>query len=358
MKLENLEVICGSTNEVVNELLGGVIEFLDDIYINTKHNHKWKCNCGNIIEKRTMRSVKKGYVICESCKYNIKSKYSNIDEITLFKGSTKEEVNRTIGQWVKLKDELYLGHRYKHNWICKCGNTIENRTWGNMKRDTRLATCNSCRYPESNNECIVCGRVGVKSKGMCYKHYRQFTKYGYTLDDNPRTNKDPNEFITYDDYTEIVLYNLKYEECGRAFIDTEDLEACKDYKWSMRKDGYVLCGHAEGRYLHRFIMNPPKDMCVDHINGNPLDNRKSNLRICTIQENSRNVKRYSHNTSGLTGVHYSKEFNNWSANIIYDNVCYHLGTFNNREDAIKSRLDAEKKYFGEFAPQRDIEEIV
>lgn len=60
------------------------------------------------------------------------------------------------------------------------------------------------------------------------------------------------------------------------------------------------------------------------------------------------------NTSGITGVHYDKKRNKWCAQIMINRKGIFLGYYNNKDDAIKSRLTAEQKYFGRFAPQRDL----
>ena len=105
--------------------------------------------------------------------------------------------------------------------------------------------------------------------------------------------------------------------------------------------------------LHRYIMNCPEDMVVDHINHNTLDNRKENLRICTKKQNERNIKLRSNNVSGYTGVGFHKETNKWRAYIQKDNKLITLGLFKNKKDAIKARKEAEKKYFGEFRNKYD-----
>jgi hypothetical protein len=96
-------------------------------------------------------------------------------------------------------------------------------------------------------------------------------------------------------------------------------------------------------------LGAPKDMCVDHINGNTLDNRKNNLRICTNRENiSNRTKLGTNNTSGILGVRFDNRRNKWYADIQYKGKCIFLGYFNIKEDAIKARIDAEKLYFKEF----------
>ena len=137
---------------------------------------------------------------------------------------------------------------------------------------------------------------------------------------------------------------------GNKFtIDIEDWVKCKDYCWLINNEGYVRAW-INGKYtqLHRFIMNPPKDMLIDHINGDQANNCKSNLRIVTEQQNQMNRKKQSNNKSGCSGVSWNKVINKWTAHIGYKGNYIYLGYFTNIEDAIKARQDAELKYFGEY----------
>lgn len=197
--------------------------------------------------------------------------------------------------------------------------------------------------------CKVCGReVNKLKKGMCSRHYQQFKKYGSCLDNTYRSRFDENEIVFHDEYAEIVLYNKENLECARSIIDLGYVDKLKQYKWSLRGDGY--CVNKIG-LLHRVIMDCPEDMLIDHISRDKLDNRKSNLRICTKQQNNINKGIISKNTSGTTGVIWDKSRNKWRSQIKLNGKNRILGRFNNIEDAIKSRLEAEKEYFGEFAPQ-------
>ena len=174
-------------------------------------------------------------------------------------------------------------------------------------------------------------------KGYCQKHYNQVRKYGKIL---TRTRKDPNEIIVYDNYG---------KEINKALIDLDDIEKVKNYKWTF--DGRYVRKSGKER-LHRFIMNCPKDMVVDHINMNPLDNRKCNLRICTMQQNNFNKKEQTNNTSGRVGVTWDKQTNKWLAQIQVDGKNIKLGRFKNKEEAIRAREEAELKYFGEYKYRR------
>ena len=92
---------------------------------------------------------------------------------------------------------------------------------------------------------------------------------------------------------------------------------------------------------------------VDHINRNPLDNRKSNLRIVNNQQNSMNKGHQKRNTSGHKGVSWDKSRNKWYAYITVNYKLINLGRFNILEDAIKARKKAEIKYFGEYRSKED-----
>lgn len=86
------------------------------------------------------------------------------------------------------------------------------------------------------------------------------------------------------------------------------------------------------QYLHRVLVDAPIGMCVDHINGNSLDNRLCNLRICTQNENCQNINR----TSGLSkerGVSWEERTKTWRARAIVNGITYRLGRFNTIEEA-------------------------
>lgn len=96
----------------------------------------------------------------------------------------------------------------------------------------------------------------------------------------------------------------------------------------------------------------PNGMIVDHKkhpprNENKYDNRKSNLEIKTYSQNSMNASLRTNNTSGVTGISWSERYGQWEAYIMLNYKRKYLGRFDNKEDAIKVRKEAEIKYFGE-----------
>ena len=101
--------------------------------------------------------------------------------------------------------------------------------------------------------------------------------------------------------------------------------------------------------MHRVLMNAPNDMEVDHINGNPSDNRLSNLRLVTRRQNCLNHRRSKRNSSGRTGVSWANKGKKWIATIQIGLTTIPLGRFEKKEDAIVARDKAEKEYFGEYA---------
>lgn len=101
--------------------------------------------------------------------------------------------------------------------------------------------------------------------------------------------------------------------------------------------------------LHRIIVNAPRGMCVDHINGNTLDNRRSNLRICTRHENTMNQRVRKNNTSGKKGVRFIKGQAQWSARISVKGKRLHLGYFASAEEAGAAYDQAALIHYGPFA---------
>ncbi|MBO0141521.1 HNH endonuclease [Agrobacterium sp. Ap1] len=93
---------------------------------------------------------------------------------------------------------------------------------------------------------------------------------------------------------------------------------------------------------------------VDHINGNPEDNRLVNLRAADQQLNCRNQSRSRRNTSGVTGVHYDKKLEKWSAHITVCRRNIYLGNFDDFFEAVQCRLEANIKYgFSSTHGERD-----
>ena len=128
--------------------------------------------------------------------------------------------------------------------------------------------------------CSCCGREIPKHfrKGLCQKHFDQMKMYGEFLDDSQRCETDVNEIVIYDDYAEIVLYDLLFEplEYG-VIIDKEDVEKVKLHCWS-KKNGCIVANQF-GRHVLLPNIILETDEKIEYINGDYLDCRKENLKI-------------------------------------------------------------------------------
>lgn len=147
-------------------------------------------------------------------------------------------------------------------------------------------------------------------------------------------------------------YGIGYTSKGEEFLfDLEDFEKIKDYCWLIDKDGYVVAKDTNTKKMikfHRLITNCQDGKVVDHIDHKKNNNCKSNLRICMHSENMKNLSIRSNNKSGITGVSWHKASNKWQAYIGIDGKTINLGYFTSKEDAIKTRKEAEQLYFGEY----------
>lgn len=140
------------------------------------------------------------------------------------------------------------------------------------------------------------------------------------------------------------------------YFDLEDYDKIKDYCWREEIDhtNYHFLG-TNINHKHTIMSWLIVGKFYDHIDRNPFNNKKDNLRKSNSSENARNRTVPSNNTSGIIGVHWSKYYNAWVAQIGFEGRRIWLGKFTEKEEAIRTRLKAELKYFGnEFAPQRHL----
>lgn len=160
-------------------------------------------------------------------------------------------------------------------------------------------------------------------------------------------NKKYNDYEVQEDY--VIIYTSKGEP---FFVDLEDFWRVKNTCWWMDSKGYIKGKSEIGEVaLHRFIMNCPDNLDVDHKRGKKSrnDNRKENLRIATISQNGMNVGLRTNNISGTTGVCWNKANQKWQAYITVNYNRNFLGHFDIKEEAIRARKEAEEKYFGEYS---------
>lgn len=149
-----------------------------------------------------------------------------------------------------------------------------------------------------------------------------------------------------------------------ALVDDEDYAELANHKWNATAYGYATRTHhdrfAPGLYraycvfMHRQIMNAPRGLEVDHVNGDTLDNRRENLRLCTRSENMRNRRKQraagrATPSSRYKGVAWSKNCRNWTAKIKRNGKTESLGSFPEERQAALAYDCRARQIFGDFA---------
>ena len=157
------------------------------------------------------------------------------------------------------------------------------------------------------------------------------------------------------DYSFVVLTQGQV-----AVVDNADLSLIAEYKWwasftardrKYRAVSHVMRGKKKTQiYMHQMIMGTPEGLETDHIHHHTLDNRRSNLRVCTHGQNMMNQRARAGSASGYKGVYPVPRYPGKFRAIIHANKeSYHLGTFNDSRDAAIAYNYAATRLHGEFA---------
>lgn len=144
-----------------------------------------------------------------------------------------------------------------------------------------------------------------------------------------------------------------------TFVDDsmfDELNKLGDWKLF---DVYVICPKRGMQIImHRYIMKAPKGVIVDHIDGNPLNNQRSNLRLCNKSQNGMNRGKQNDNTSGYKGVSWLVNNKKWMAKIQVNTKQIYIGSFNLPEEAAIAYNEMAIKHHGEFAQLNKLEDII
>jgi hypothetical protein len=144
---------------------------------------------------------------------------------------------------------------------------------------------------------------------------------------------------------------------GHKFlVDDDDFQMISEFVWFKDKRGYAIAntprdkGQKTTLKMHRIILSAKPGEIIDHINGDPSDNRKENLRIVTQSQNCKNLTtKRSNNSSGYKGVSWDSRKGKWMAKITVNYKAIYLGMYENKHDAAKAYNDAAEQYHGGFA---------
>ena len=202
-------------------------------------------------------------------------------------------------------------------WVCKCDCGNDNYiVRGDLLRYQQIDSCGCCKSDK------------IARSNKKYNKYDLSGEYGIGW----TTNTNQKFYFDLDAYDKIKGY------CWFEHMTMPNFSTLSAFD------------PATGRTVYMHILLGYK--YHDHIDHNELNNLRANLRPATQAENAKNRKLSINNTSGVTGVCWHKRKQLWQARIYVDKQRKTLGYFENKEDAIRARLKAEIKYYGEFAPQK------
>jgi hypothetical protein len=160
-----------------------------------------------------------------------------------------------------------------------------------------------------------------------------------------------------DDLKERSMIEVPLTQGRVALIDDEDAERVLIYKWTYAVRGkseyarraVLRDGTSHSIYLHRFILDAPSRLEVDHINGDGLDNRRCNLRLATKSQNHCNASVITRRDTGFRGVYVTPDSKRYNARIVANGSIIRVGPFGKAEDAARAYDVLAKHYHGEFA---------
>lgn len=152
------------------------------------------------------------------------------------------------------------------------------------------------------------------------------------------------------------MKTIKLTQGQQTQVDDDDYEWLNSYNWCCMYTGkpYAVRGKQYRKKKRTIkmageIMQPPDGMVIDHIDGNSLNNQKSNLRICTPQQNSVNRKAHHGGSSQYIGVSWDRHAHKWVAQFMFKGKQMHLGYFKDEEKAAKIRDQKVFELLGKFA---------
>lgn len=230
-------------------------------------------------------------------------------------------------------NQLVVEDIVQDTWLDACGNKQSKGNWKYWCR------CNCCGERVSMLRANVLAKKSKTCRSCAMK------KIG-------GSNKKVNPIEVIGDVTNVFFFNTT----NYTIVDSNKYHLIKDYCW-FEHHGYAETSIHHGINnkksksirMHQVLLNVVKDHEVDHWNRNKLDNTLENLRICTHQQNTRNRSKGKHSSGNIVGVTWNSK-GYWHARISINGMETSLGYFKNQEDAIEARLEAEKKYYGEFSP--------
>lgn len=304
-----------------------VIKQVED-YIDSRGTHRaqWLCECNCVSHKQiivTSDNLRRGHTL--SCGCIKKERITELQFIDMTGWVMKEHgvPDSKVTVIRRVDNEVMKNGKHYARYLCKCSceNETEFIARGSSLRDGNTKSCG----------CLARELTSIRNKKSNIYDLSGEFGIGWTTNTN-------REF----------------------YFDLEDYDKIKNYCWCEMKNGNktgaykMLASHTSGDGKTILFSWAIGCKYYDHINRNTFDNRKCNLRPCTVAENTRNMSIGRNNTSGVIGVYWHKQNQKWYADLTKDGekvVQQPCISFN---EAVVTRLKAEIKYFGEFAPQKHL----
>ncbi len=224
----------------------------------------------------------------------------------------------------QVEDHVYPNGKHAAMWECVCECGKFKNILGGQIRSGHTLSCGCLREEITS----ISGKLhGLKNLEKAHESLIKRNKY----------NLDGEYGICY------------LNDGSEVMFDKEDYDLIKDWTWYKDGHGYVVSHKANNNIrvsvkMHMLVMGSDGSMNIDHIFGNKLDNRKSQLRFATKAENARNQKLRKNNTSGYKGVYWDKNRSKWIAAI----QGTYIGAYNSLDDANAAYTTKARQLFGEF----------
>lgn len=248
------------------------------------------------------------------------------------------------------KDNCFWGDKEDRDIVINLDNLIEyngvfhTANWLSKKYNVAASTIKQ-RYKDGIRGDELFSKTPIRRKPFVYHPPKDKSKL------TGRRRKG-TEFTIIDNIAKGEIFG------GKITIDVEDIPIVSQYTWRINKSNHIesrttINGKYKRIFLHRLLMNVLNEdwtkVQVDHINHDPTDNRKSNLRLCSCAQNQINRGVRKDNTTGVTGVSFDKTLQRWIATISFEGKNIYLGSFKEKELAIQARIKKEKELYGEFS---------
>lgn len=178
--------------------------------------------------------------------------------------------------------------------------------------------------------CDFCGKEFSKKLAAC-----KTTKHNFcSRQCAGKFRRQPNVIVFENDYAKIIIESAKYG-INYALIDLDDVSKVMGYNWCISRKKYVYCNALKAD-LQRIVLNYYGNLDIDHINRNPLDNRKDNLRICSHLENAQNQDARKKNITKIKNIHFRPKHQQYVIDLVYKGKRYYGGCYKTLEEAKKA----------------------